>query len=139
MEEIELLCPEPAGEPELLFRRILDKRNYERKELIEILSDTEIKLDNIIEKLRNMEYSLVDYNLGIYSETSNKYMGEIMMGGFIVMEGYEHVIDRFEYKYKDNFKKINEKYDGSVIEAEMHVLAFRDTISKIVKARNPKI
>ena len=70
----------------------------------------------------------------------NNIIGLALMGGFCPEVAGELVngsIERLRNGYKKSFQMIKEEYKGQEIQSNMHLVAWRDSITKVIEARNP--
>src|SRR3989344_5688096 len=137
---------EPVWEPVELFRRVVEGRKFTRQELADFLGECKKELDCAIERLLGGdEFCMIDYDLTLCRNGDNKVIGGILRGGaFFVGEAEKkfslsRLQCKTEYGYERVFERAVIDYDFCVIDADMYLVAYRDSVSFNVKARKPKI
>jgi len=142
---IDAYVGEPVGEAIELFKRPINNRLFTRDELADLLNEFEVELDEVVERLKTEEFSMIFYDLTLKRADNDRWIGGILEGGSDLTVGERekrHSIfllkdDKYG-GYKSVFRKAVEEHDYSIpINSEMCLTAFRDKITKTVKARNP--
>jgi len=118
-------------------------KSFSTTNLEVLVNDVNSGLEEGCKKLEGAEYSIVIYKVRIWKSNYKEKGKEIpewfarMEGSFdlTAQGGRSHALPDFEYGYKKSLEKLRKEAEDIPLDAEIDLIAFRDSITHIVKLK----
>jgi hypothetical protein len=133
---MEVKLPSPQHPVDLIEEKFGEKIRT-RKELEEIISELQTKLESAYKKLETNEFTLVDYDISFEQQTR---IGCGPCGGFVLSEkmGRFFSLPNFKQRTQDYLQEVKIEHNPShPISGYAYVTAFRDHGYEAIQAKDP--
>jgi hypothetical protein len=134
---MDVRIPEPVGSPVELFGLYFKEQKFSNIGFNQLVDKCLINLENVCGKLNTGLYSVIDYDLTFYSD-NKEIIGGLLKGGGVVNDEFRELwFGHFQRDYRMSFEKAKREYSGNPINADMHLVAWRDNLTRVVDAKDP--